>query len=40
MHTGVWVADIPLDPNDDGHGQWDAPVFAMEVDESAIADHE
>lgn len=39
-HTGVWVADVPLDPNDYGSGQWDAPVFAMDVDESLIAGFE
>ncbi|MGS0685439.1 hypothetical protein ACVBEQ_09875 [Nakamurella sp. GG22] len=39
-YTGVWVADLPLDPNDYGEGEWDAPVFEMDVDEPAIADYE
>ena len=40
LHTGVWVADTPLDPNDYGHGQWDAPVVEMDVAELAIANFE
>lgn len=40
LHTGVWVAGVPLDPNDYGVGQQDAPVSEVEADESLIAEWE